>query len=321
MRVLITGAGLLGGHVAAELTTIGHSVAMLDVMPDDRYLRWLTGGSDVRVERGDARDPGVVAAALRRHRAQAVVHTAALLGRKAAANPYLAFQVNAGATAAVAEAARLAKVPRMVHVSSLAVYDWPNATEHPTVDESFPTAARTPYSASKLAGEVAVDCYAASGWLEVCVLRLAGVYGPGRHRGGAVFGGLLQQVIRRAQGGEPVTVPARLDGHEYLYVPDAARALRLVLEHDLTGVYNVGTGRTYSAAEVAEGLRRAVPGASVDVAVDRPAPPGHLDVARIRRALPEWSCTGLDAGLAALARALSQNPWLCEETNPMEGRR
>ncbi|HEX6074323.1 MAG TPA: NAD(P)-dependent oxidoreductase [Micromonosporaceae bacterium] len=321
MRVLITGAGLLGAHVAAELTTVGHSVAMLDVMPDDRYLRWLTGGSDVRVERGDARDPGVVATALRHHHAHAVVHTAALLGRKATANPYLAFQVNAGATAAVAEAARLTKVSRMVHVSSLAVYDWHSATADATVDESFPTAARTPYSASKLAGEAVVGCYAASGWLEVCVLRLAGVYGPGRHRGGAVFGGLLQQVMRRALGGEPVTVPARLDGHEYLYVADAARALRLVLERELTGVYNVGTGRTYSVAEVAEGLRSAIPGGSVNAAVDRSAPPGHLDVTRIRRALPEWSCTGLDAGFAALARALGQNPWLCHETNLMEGQR
>jgi UDP-glucose 4-epimerase len=312
VRVLVTGAGLLGAHTAAELAGAGHPVALVDLRPDPRYLACVLSPVPP-VFQLDVRDLSGLQDLLRQHRADAVVHTAGLLGVKANRNPYLAFHVNGGSCAAVAEAARRVGVPRLVQLSSLAVYDWPAVRETSTVDESFPTAPRTPYAASKLAGELAVRCYAASGWLDVTVLRLAGVYGPGLFGGGALLGGLLQQVVARAVGGRPVTVPVRLSGHEYLHAADAAAAVRLFLEQGCSGVYNVGTGRVHSADEVASAVRQAVPGASVRAAAGPPDLPPPLALRRVRRDLPDWHCRTLDAGVRELAGVLSEHPWLGAE--------
>jgi nucleoside-diphosphate-sugar epimerase len=282
----------------------GHEAVLFDLRPPGPAGVAPGTASGIVTVRGDARDVTAVLGALRAHDADAVVHTAGLLGTKANRNPFLAFQANAVASAAVAEAARLAGIGRLVHMSSLAVYDWPAAAGAASVPEDFPTAARNPYAASKLAGEAAVRCCAGA---DAAVLRLAGVYGPGRFAGGATMGAALQRVVRAALAAMPVAVPAALAGHEYLHAADAATAVRLVLERGLRGVYNVGTGRTYDAPDVAASLRTAVPGVPVDSVPAAPTAPPHLAVDRIRRDIPEWRCRPLDIGLTHLAEMLTKD--------------
>lgn len=315
MRILITGAGLLGTHAAAELVRHGHRVTLLDVLrPDPRYVAAVlgpaAGPTAISLGTGDVADPDVVLRALHEHRAEAVVHTAGLLGAKSNDHAYLAFRVNGGGAVAVAEAARTAGVRRLIHLSSLAVYDWSAVTDEAVVDEDFPTAPRTPYGASKLAGELAVRCYQSAGWLDATVLRLAGVYGPGQFRGGAQVGSLVQHIVARAADGAPVTVPTRLSGHEYLHAGDAATVIRLALESGRCGVYNIGTGRAFQAADVAGALRRAIPDAVVLAAADAGPSGPALCVRRAQRELPGWSCRDLDRGLADLVTTLRAHPWL-----------
>ena len=54
MKVLVTGAGLVGCHAARELTNRGHSVMVYDLAPDDAYIHSVAG--DVSTVRGDVRD-------------------------------------------------------------------------------------------------------------------------------------------------------------------------------------------------------------------------------------------------------------------------
>jgi nucleoside-diphosphate-sugar epimerase len=55
MRVLITGAGLIGTHTAKELIERGDEVTFFDFAPRTDYIRRVTG-RDVAVLRGDIRD-------------------------------------------------------------------------------------------------------------------------------------------------------------------------------------------------------------------------------------------------------------------------
>jgi UDP-glucose 4-epimerase len=315
VRVLITGAGLVGVHTAAALAGAGHEPLLLDLRPDSRYVEAIAGQA-LPVLTGDVLDGQFVREALLGHRAEAVVHTAGLIGRKCEQHPLLAFRVNGTAPVVLAEAARNAGIRRLVQISSLAVYDWPAVGTRP-VDEGFPTAPRTPYAASKLAGELAVRCYHSAGWLDVAVLRLAGTYGPGRFRGGSVFGPMIQRVTAAAVRGERVTVPSRLSGHEYLHAADVAHAVRRVLEAELTGTYNVGTGRLHQAGDLADAVCKAVPGARISAhAALAPSAQVPVEVGSLRRALPGWTCRPLEVGIAEMVTTLRSHPWLAKEESP-----
>ena len=121
MRVLITGAGLIGSHTAAELTVQGDEVTLFDVVARPEYIRHVTG-KDLPFIRGDIRDLASLADAFLTVRPDCVIHLAASVGEANIKNLYAGFQVNLVATLNVAEAVRLAGVRRLVHASTQALY-------------------------------------------------------------------------------------------------------------------------------------------------------------------------------------------------------
>jgi UDP-glucose 4-epimerase len=307
LRTVVTGAGLVGCHAARELTGAGHQVLLLDVRPEPGYLS-VVAGPQAELARRDITDVDRLTEDLRAWRAEAIVHTAALVGPKADAHPFLAYWVNTGGTTAVAEAARRAGVTRLVHVSTLAVYDWDAvlASGAVSVPETAPTSARTVYGGSKLAAEAVVTSYAGGGWFRAAILRLAGVFGPGFYLGGSQVGRTLQRAVAQARRGQEVVIGPALAGHEYLYAADAGRAARLAFHaldqaRDDACVYNIGTGRLYMAADVAAAIQAAVPGSKVTPGPGPRPPFRPVDVTRAHRELgfePVWD---LERGIAALA--------------------
>lgn len=196
MATLITGSGLIGtsfGECAAQRR---ERLVFFDSAPREEFLRDKLGGADYVSVRGDILDLPCLTQTIREHAIDTVIHTAALIAGKVAANPHWAFTVNIQGTINVAEAARLTGVTRVVHVSTLSVYDR-RFESAPAVAEDSPRGQSTPYGYSKSVQELVLEAYQRQYGFDLLVVRLAHVFGLGHFLGGAASGAITHTLLTR----------------------------------------------------------------------------------------------------------------------------
>jgi nucleoside-diphosphate-sugar epimerase len=302
MRVLITGAGLIGTHTAKELTERGDEVTFFDIAPKPDYIRRVTG-RDLNAIRGDIRDLAALVDAFHRVRPECVIHLAASVGEANIDNVYAGFQVNLVATINVAEAARLANVRRIVHASTQALYRGEDPQE--LLHEESPLDSRgRVYNAAKLGCEHVLRTYAARHQIELALLRFAGVYGYHAVAGGP--GVAVQEAVWRAIAGEAVELKV-YESVDFVYVKDLANGIALAahatpLQHQ---VYNLGSGALTTVADVEAALGRIFPDVKMSRGKLTPARP-RMDITRARTELgyhPEYKLeTGLRDYVAELKK-------------------
>ncbi len=150
---------------------------------------------------------------------------------------------NVQGTVRVLEAARFAKVKKVIYAASSSCFglaDTPTAEEH-AIQPQYP------YALSKNLGEQAALHWHQVYKLPVNVLRIFNAYGTRvRTTGayGAVFGVFFKQMLE----GKPFTVVG--DGtqtRDFLYVTDVATAFLAAAQTDLTGEkWNIGAGKPQS---------------------------------------------------------------------------
>jgi len=171
MKVLVTGAtGDVGGFVTTRLLADGVAVRVLCRSGSDRLPR------EVEVTQGDLTVPQTLERAV--VGMDAVVHCAAHLGGGGRA---LHGQINAGGTRALLAAAERARVGRVVHLSTVAVYGrkFDGQVVRPADGyDPFPEL-RDDYAWSKIEAERWVHLYRHRG-LDAVVLRPGIVYGGQR---------------------------------------------------------------------------------------------------------------------------------------------
>jgi UDP-glucose 4-epimerase len=177
-RVLVTGgAGFIGSHLVDYL--VEHGAAQVTILDDLSRARgqWLVerrNAPNIHFIEGDILDENQLEAAL--SGVQVVIHLAAVATvMNAVRDPVRAFAVNALATGQIALAAQRAGVRRFVFASSREVYGDPQTLP---VTEDAPLAPKNVYGASKAAGEMFLSTIKPDD-LEVVIVRLANVYGPG----------------------------------------------------------------------------------------------------------------------------------------------
>jgi nucleoside-diphosphate-sugar epimerase len=293
MRVLITGAGLIGTHTARELVERGDEITFFDFAPRPDYVRRVTG-NDLPVIRGDIRDLAALVDAFQQVRPECVIHLAASVGEANINNVYTGFQVNLVATINVAEAARLTGVRRLIHASTQAVYLGEDPKELLYEDSPLDSRGRV-YNASKLGCEHVLKTYAAKHKIELALLRFAGVYGYYSVAGGP--GVAVQQAVWDAIASKPVELNV-YESVDFIYVKDLANGIALAvhttpLPHD---VYNLGSGTLTTVEDVEEALRKVFPGIQMSRGKLTPPRP-RMDITRARAELgfnPEYR---LEAGL------------------------
>lgn len=267
MHVLITGAGMVGCHLAQLLHERGKAVTLFELSPVLPYVTRFVDLERVKLVRGDVTNLPDLIGAIQQARPDCIVHTAALLGAAVDNAPYTATRVNVDGTVNVMEAARLTGVGRVVYTSTMGVYSW---VASGPMTEAQPFGPKGLYGATKLAGEQLALAYGARYGVEVVVLRYAVAYGYGVFPAGSAYGRVIGPLLEQVARGEPATVQRLqpfLDLNEFVYVKDMARAAALAAgarglkDH----VFNIGSGVLSDLADLVEAVKQEIPEARITI--------------------------------------------------------
>jgi CDP-paratose 2-epimerase len=286
-RALVTGScGLIGSEVTAYFAQLGFAVTGIDnnfratFFGPEGDTRW----SLDRLERScpnyrhanlDIRDREGVMALVRDLGPSLIIHTAAQPSHdRAAAIPFLDFEVNAVGTLNLLEAARqFCPDAPFIHMSTNKVYgDLPNSiplreTEtrwdyaHPAYENGIPETVsidqskHSLFGASKVAADVVVQEYGRYFNMPTCCLRGGCLTGP--NHSGVELHGFLSYLIK-----------CNVEGREYkvfgykgkqvrdnIHSEDVARFMYEFYQHPRAGeVYNIGGGKQ-NACSILEAFR------------------------------------------------------------------
>lgn len=269
-KVVVTGgAGFIGSHLVHTLLAKGHDVHVVDDLSTGRESNLPKG---IHFHHGSVLDARVLDAACKG--ATTVYHQAAIPSvPRSVEAPVPSHEANASGTLAVLEAARRHLVGKVIYAASSSAYG--DTTELPKHETMAPRP-RSPYAASKLAGENYVAAYFASYGLRTTSLRYFNVYGPRQDPDGA-YAPVIARFARSALRGEPLTIYG--DGgqtRDFTYVADVVQANLLAAASTKSDgqTMNIGAGRRTSLLQLADLVQRAA-GTSVPV---HHAPPRAGDV-------------------------------------------
>lgn len=195
-KILVTGAdGFIGSHLTEALISAGADVTALAQYNSFDSHGWLDDLPEpvrrkINLVRGDIRDAAFVSRLVHGH--EVVFHLAALIAipySYIAAQSYV--ETNVIGTLNVLEAARQHGTERIVHTSTSEVYG--TAITMP-IDESHPLQGQSPYSASKIAGDMMAEAFARSFGVPVVILRPFNTFGP-RQSERAIIAATIRQAL------------------------------------------------------------------------------------------------------------------------------
>jgi nucleoside-diphosphate-sugar epimerase len=276
MRYLVTGGtGFVGAFVVRELLASGHEVTALDLRPDGELLAGVLGGTvppSVDVVTGDVSDAAGVLRIMSAVQPERVVHLASMLSRGCAANPLLAIKVNCEGTVNVFDAALAVGASKVAWASSIAVFGWIESGGA-RISNDAPHAPGSVYGATKSFCERIGAFYREDRGLDNVGLRFTAAYGHGKYATLTRGTGAMEstELLEKPARGEPGLIENGNDLVDWLYVEDAAYAVRLAAEAPpgpSPAVTICGDARPM--AEAVAYVRQLLPDAQLDVKSDGP---------------------------------------------------
>jgi UDP-glucose 4-epimerase len=297
MNILITGgAGFIGSHLA-EYFQGKATVTILDNFRTGK--RDNLKGLSVKLIEGSIVNKADVEKAV--EGVDYVFHMAAQVSvPESVHNPLECLQINGIGLLNVLEASAQAGVKKLCFSSSSAVYgENPASPKH----ENLSPDPRSPYALTKLDGEYYCAMYAALGRLKTTSLRYFNVYGP-RQDPVSAYAAAIPIFLKKAQAGEALTIFGDgLQTRDFVFVKDIVAAnVFAMTSPELTGVYNVGGGKSITIKAIAERIIELTKSSSsIQYQGERPGDVKHscADADKLAKAgfTPRWD---LERGLHAL---------------------
>ena len=273
MRLLVTGgAGFIGSHFIRSwfsrhpddeivnldlLTYAGSRARLAEIEGEGRYT-FIEGDicSSRIVKQAMAGCDTVVHFAAESHVDRSITDAA----------PFI--RTNIEGTQVLLQEAQVQRVERFIHTSSDEVY---GPVLDGAVDERAPLSPRSPYAASKAAGDLLAQAFHHTYRLPVIVVRPTNIYGPGQ---------LPEKLIPLCitNGMDRLPIPVYGDGQQrraWLFAMDLCRALEVIIEQGAFGeIYNVAGGSEQTNLETVKGILASLgcPANLIEFVTDRP---GH----------------------------------------------
>jgi UDP-glucose 4-epimerase len=250
VAVVTGGAGFIGSHMVDVLLDRGFAVRVVDDMTGghESNLAHRAGHPSLSIHRVDIRalEPSSPVFA----GAKYVFHFAGIGDIvPSIEKPIDYMEVNVQGTVRVLEAARAARVEKLVYAASSSCYGLaatPTREDHP-IDPQYP------YALSKYQGEQAAFHWRKVYDLPVNSVCIFNAYGP-RVRTTGVYGAVFGVFFRQKLAGKPYTVVG--DGNQsrdFVYVTDVAKAFLAAAEAPVSGErFNVGAGNPQTINRLVE---------------------------------------------------------------------
>jgi nucleoside-diphosphate-sugar epimerase len=202
-RVLVTGAaGFIGSHLVQALVELGADVVALDDLSGGTWDNLAGFDSGVDVMTGTILDTELLAGAV--DGCRYIFHQAALGSvPRSVEQPHRYYQANVIGTLNVLDAAHGAGVERVLFAGSSSAYGDP-PVEGAKV-ETMPPLPRSPYAATKLAGEHTLRAWCHSYGLDTAVLRYFNVFGP-RQNANSAYAAVIAAFAKALHHGEGAVI-------------------------------------------------------------------------------------------------------------------
>ncbi len=280
IAVVTGGAGFIGSHMVDLLVSHSYAVRAIDNMVGGRVANLDQHKANPYVSL-DERDVRALAPDDKLFAGVRLVFHFAGIGDivPSIERPAEYMSANVQGTVSVLEAARHAKIGKLVYAASSSCYglaDTPTREDHPIRPQY-------PYALSKYQGEQAVFHWGQVYKLPVNSVRIFNAYGT-RSRTSGAYGAVFGVFLRQKLAGQPLTVVG--DGtqrRDFLYVTDVAEAfLAAGLTDKVNDTWNLGAGNPQSVNRLVEllgGERQTIP--------KRPGEPDvtFADIGKITREL------------------------------------
>lgn len=245
MKVLITGSGgFIGSHLAEELISGGHKVVKCN----------LSGSEDMVPM--DIMSQEMIQNVLEECKPDVIINMAGQANVELSwKRPQFTVQLNTIGLINILEAVKA--VDKCIKVIAVGSSDEYGSLKGSGTDvtEKIPVNPITPYAISKVAQELFAQLYIRSYRMNICMIRLFNLGGPGQAKGYLISD--FSSGIAEIEAGirNHMLVGNLTSARDFTHVKDACRAVRLVAEKGRIGeVYNICSGVTYTAQEVLDKL-------------------------------------------------------------------